>query len=280
MEQTGTAVPRLQSWLDWRNSTSEDGEPWKLYKDLVAPEQLTKHNLIIALRQSRGLDNINVCPLCNGDLTVNTENGERYCVCYVLDYQDEMAQRLRKIRSRVNVKSLNDLSADHIRDPLLRTKFTRAIEIVKGWMKYPGPDSWLVISGKVGNGKTHIVTAIAAELSPMAAFVTAEDLGQMFYDAIDDHSTGEKIRLLSTAPILIIDDIVTAHEYAKGKLSHIINNRYKYGKTLPTVVTTNYTDAALYSWDNRIASRLLDKDLSHYIRLDLPDYRTDKREVR
>jgi len=278
-------VPRLQSWLDWRNATTKNGVPWGAYIEMVAPQPLNRHNMIIGLRKKMGLDNVNVCPLCNGDQVVKMgftddqdfyRENDRYCACYMLDYQAKVENRHRQIKTSFKEAALAELTTNHLSNPAAKKNLETAIATVKGWMTYPGPNSWLVLSGMVGNGKTHMARAIATWLAPMALFITAEDLGQTFYNALDDHSTGEMLKILSGAPILIIDDIVSARDYAKERLSHVINSRYIHGRNLPTVVTTNLSEKALYQWDDRMASRLLDKEFSHYLRLDLPDYRVSR----
>jgi len=266
-------IPRLQSWLDWRHATTKNHVPWGAYIEMVAPNVLNRTNMIAELRKKQGLDNVNVCPICFGDQVVQLDGQDRYCACYMLDYENTVINRHRKIKSSFKPAILGSLEVNHLNNPQARTNLETAIQTVRGWMTHPGPNSWMVLSGKVGNGKTHMARAIATELAPMALFITAEDLGQSFYDALDDHSTGEILRIISGTPILIIDDIVSARDYAKERLSHIINNRYIHGRNLPTVVTTNLTSKGLYQWDDRMASRLLDKEFSHYVRLDLPDFR-------
>jgi DNA replication protein DnaC len=69
---------------------------------------------------------------------------------------------------------------------------------------------------------------------------------------------------------LILDDLGTqnATPWACEKLYQIINHRYTH--KLPTVITTNLS---LSQIDERIASRLKDRDLVMTIQIDAPDYR-------
>ncbi|MHB0858199.1 MAG: ATP-binding protein [Anaerolineae bacterium] len=129
------------------------------------------------------------------------------------------------------------------------------------------PLGWLILSGRMGCGKTHLAYAIAgARLQAgEAVFVAAVpdllDTLREGYDAREGFQT--RMRLLRTCPLLLIDDLGVENPTPWGaeKLYQIVDYRYQH--RLPLVVATNinpYSDEAgdRGRIEPRILSRLLE----------------------
>ncbi len=136
-------------------------------------------------------------------------------------------------------------------------------------------NGWLLLMGSYGTGKTHLAAAIANEvvsLSITTLFLTVPDLLDWLrysYNS-DDTSFEERFEEIRNIRFLVLDDLGTqnATSWAREKLYQIINHRYIH--QLPTVLTTNMN---LSQIDERISSRLQDRELVVNIQIDAQDYR-------
>lgn len=138
-------------------------------------------------------------------------------------------------------------------------------------------EGWLLLEGTYGTGKTHLAAAVGnarLQQGDLVLFITTPDLldhlrstyapgAEVGFDA-----TFERLR---NAQLLILDDLGVENpsEWAKEKLFQLLNHRYSH--QLPTVVTTN---ADLDALDARVRSRLLDRNVTHRVVIDAPDYRS------
>lgn len=124
--------------------------------------------------------------------------------------------------------------------------------------KLPGnnPDpgrNGLFITGPKGTGKTHLAAAIANHLMQNGTAVicmTMIDLLDRIKQTFEQQqkwgaSESSVLKTYKDVPLLIIDDMgkEPATEWAVSKIYAIINARYE--AYLPTIITTNYTDAEL-----------------------------------
>ncbi len=141
-------------------------------------------------------------------------------------------------------------------------------------------NGWLLLTGGVGCGKTHLAAAIAYEVVSLGVetlFLTVPDLlDWLRYTFSSDDATYEsRFEEIRNIRFLVLDDLGTqnATSWAREKLFQIINHRYI--KKLPTVVTTNLS---LKEIDDRISSRLQDRELVIRIQIDAPDYRNPLQE--
>jgi DNA replication protein DnaC len=160
-----------------------------------------------------------------------------------------------------------------------RQSLNQALRLARNFAQTP--ESWLVLLGTNGCGKTHLAAAIAnqclAQGKPVL-FVGVPDLLDHLRATFNPQSQVTHDRLFEQvrkAPLLILDDLGQHHStpWAEAKLYQIID--YRYSARLPTVITSCQT---LEEFDDRISSRMGDHSLSTVWVITAPDYRWDRKE--
>lgn len=197
--------------------------------------------------------------------------GEVYeCDCRKANQAQERLEKLRKL------SNLTSFSASSFADFESIPGTEKALEEAIGFAGDP-THRWLVLSGPVGVGKTHLAVAIAQhaiEQNSMAAYFAAVpdlmDHLRASFSPSSEEGYDERFEEIRTAQLLVLDDLGTenATPWAKEKLYQIINHRYV--ERLPTVITTN---VEVRNIDDRIASRMLDYRLATFVEIDAPDFR-------
>jgi DNA replication protein DnaC len=188
------------------------------------------------------------------------------------------------------VESLSDQWPDGLRncrfdnfefgnDRTLRSAAEEALNFAEN------PKGWLLLTGVVGCGKTHLAAAIKNardDRGQQTLFKTAPDLLDYLRAtyAPDSNVTYDRgFDAIRNAEVLILDDY-GAHSstpWAEEKLFQLLN--YRFNARLPTVITTNQpVDRAapasgMAIQELRIRSRLLDPALSKVCRIDAPPYK-------
>jgi len=140
------------------------------------------------------------------------------------------------------------------------------------------PEGWLVLQGVNGCGKTHLAAAIVnyryQANQPARFIVVPEFLDHLRYTFSPESkiSYDQLFEKVKTAPLLVLDDFgeQSTTPWAQEKLYQVIN--YRYNAQLPTVITTV---CKLDEIESRIGSRLIDKQLSTFLNITVPDYRGD-----
>lgn len=144
------------------------------------------------------------------------------------------------------------------------------------------PDSWLILMGQHGTGKTHLAASIANRRlmnSQPAYFVVVPDFLDYLratYGPGSNVSYDKLFEAIRTTPLLVLDDLgaQSSTPWAQEKLYQLLN--YRYNAKLPTVITTNLT------WDliePRVGSRMLDERLSTVLEIEAPPYRSVERRT-
>lgn len=228
------------------------------------------------------------CPHCGGvgyvryDVPVEHEKFGKVdtCICRAADVAQAARERLFEMS---NLNRLSHLTFDNF-SPVgnAKAKFMSAQERDNLRAAFEAsedfarnPQSWLLLEGGYGCGKTHLAAAIAnfAVGNGMPTlFITVPDLLDSLRFSYDDPETTfeQRFEEIRNAGLLILDDFGTqnATPWAQEKLFQIIN--YRYINKLPTVITTNLM---LDEIEGRIRSRLQDEGFVKYLKISAPDYR-------
>ncbi len=225
------------------------------------------------------------CPLCGGvgylreDVPVDHPHfGKLFpCRCKLAEIEQ---QRREQLRALSNLDHLARMTFDSfvLEGIGLHTdkeaNLSLAFDLARQYAD--NPQGWLVLFGGYGCGKTHLAAAIAnrtIERGLSVLFVVVPDLLDHLRATYSPSSAvgyDQRFEEVRSAPLLILDDLGTQSStpWAQEKLFQIFN--YRYNAQLPTVVTSNQS---LDEIDPRIRSRLEDRSLSKFLRIQASDYR-------
>jgi DNA replication protein DnaC len=142
----------------------------------------------------------------------------------------------------------------------------------------------IVLTGKPGSGKTHLVVGILRAIAESKAvsdatfslfrsrFVVVPELLDTLRERIGDPMVRDPLPGLLEAPLVVLDDLgrEKPSEWVTDRLYVLVNRRYN--AKLPTIVTTNYplSELAARGYD-AMMSRL--RDGASVVTLTAPDYR-------
>ncbi len=225
-----------------------------------------------------------VCPICGGfgwvyrDLPVSDPDYGKLepCSCQVENIQRAAVQRLYRISNLDSFKEMTFASFDtsgHDKQKGVNKTLEIAFNTASNYARHL--NGWLLLMGSYGCGKTHLAAAIANEVVSMGVetlFLTVPDLLDWLRYSFGSEETSYESRFeeIKNIRFLVLDDMGTQNTtaWACEKLYQIINHRYTH--KLPTVITTNI---ALNEMDERVSSRLQDRELVIKIQIDASDFR-------
>ena len=160
-------------------------------------------------------------------------------------------------------------------------EYQKLYEKLEEWCHSDFKKNLIFISGKVGIGKTYLTTAIANELieeGKIVKLVTAFQMSRDFKEYRFTHNEALLDKYL-TCEFLFIDDLGTETLYKSitiELLFHVINERRI--RKLCTIITSNLTLDEIYDrYDERIFSRIVDRDSSININMEGLDLRINKK---
>jgi DNA replication protein DnaC len=225
-----------------------------------------------------------VCPICGGlgyvrrDLPLDDPNFGllEACKCQKVEIQKSSLQRLYHL-SNLNAFKQMTFESFNAEGRGGNGESNKTLEVAFNTAKNYAHhlNGWLLLMGSYGSGKTHLAAAIANEVVSLGIetlFLTVPDLLDWLRFSYGSTETTyeERFEEIRNIRFLVLDDLGTqnATEWAREKLFQIINHRYTH--RLPTVITTNLP---LSKIDERVSSRLQDRELVISIQIDTPDYR-------
>jgi DNA replication protein DnaC len=139
------------------------------------------------------------------------------------------------------------------------------------------PNRWILFTGDMGSGKTHLAVAIAGEnlrKGHNVFFAFVPDLLDHLRATFSPNSPigyDQLFEQIKTVPLLILDDLgaESSTPWAEEKLYQIMV--YRQETLLPTIITTSFGMKDLEEAKPRIASRLMDSLLVEWVPIDAPD---------
>lgn len=234
-------------------------------------------------RSKKSLKN-SVCPICGGlgyvrrDLPVDDPNFGLLEVC---ECQKESVHKdtLARLYRTSNLEAFKDMTfgnfktGGHGSGKSINKTLEVAFNTAQNYAHHL--NGWLLLMGGFGTGKTHLAAAIANEVVNLGVetlFLTVPDLLDWLRFSYGSEETNYETRFdeIRNIRFLVLDDLGTQNTtaWAREKLFQIIN--YRYTHRLPTLITTNLP---LSQIDERISSRLQDRELVISIQIDAADYR-------
>jgi len=156
--------------------------------------------------------------------------------------------------------------------PGVAKTYKMAYDIAEGMGDY----IWLIIYGGTGNGKTHLLNAIAnrvIERGFEARYVLMAELLSDLRMAIKTNETDDKLSELKRVPYLLIDEVGLEYgsDWERQKVDELLTARWANGRF--TIAATNLDIEQL---PDRIKSRFKDKHLSRYVKNEAADYRLNR----
>ena len=144
----------------------------------------------------------------------------------------------------------------------------------------------LFITGPVGSGKTHLVSAIIDYIARLhkrkvkdLIFKSSANLLSEIRFSFDSKSTESLVKGFETADLLVIDDlgIEKSSDWTHEIFHKIIDSRYS--NLMPVIITSNFTDIELKEkMSERIISRIY--EMCRGIKLTGKDYRISNKIIK
>lgn len=214
------------------------------------PPELLPANWTHVLSDSQPADY--VCPDCGAVLRyvrlmpINGRAMYRRGMCRCEEQINNQRQQeyIEKI-TRENLTAYSGLGALRAKTfaELKGTEIQKALNHGRRFAENYPHDRWLIYSGQVGVGKTHLAAAIANDLVDRfvrVKFVVLPELLDEIRDSYGNESSINPVADLYHADVVIIDDL-GAHkvtEWATEEIYKIINNLYNLKRAV--VITTNF----------------------------------------
>ncbi len=212
--------------------------------------------------------------------TIVDEEDEKhtiFCECRLREWEWDNLQHWRRFTSLpkgTRLPSLDDFTkyGDSARWEPMKQALDHAHQLTA----QPTYMDWMTLMGAVGTGKTMLLLAIYAQLKPYAVYLGAGDLTSQIFESFGKGGETEDLtEALARVPVLLLDDfgIGAENKTVQGKITQILDHRYRLRRYRPTFVATNLNRKDLSKSNARVASRILDQDLCKVYEIRLPDYR-------
>jgi DNA replication protein DnaC len=137
------------------------------------------------------------------------------------------------------------------------------------------PTGWLVLTGPIGCGKTHLLVSIAKKCLErglqVLVYPVSELLDYLRSVSLSEQNFNEVFDQIKDVDVLVLDDYdEPGTMWARAKLFQLLNHRYN--ENLSTVIASSNVD--LESIDPRTYSRLNEKSLVTIVKMEnVRDYR-------
>ena len=213
------------------------------------------------------------CKKCEDSGFVNG----KYCTC------------LKKEISKILIKNsgfpkLNSFSSSNFEIFSNKEEIKKIYDIMQKWCNKESEKTLVYLLGNTGTGKTFLTSCMATEFISQGKIVyltTAFNLSQdflKFHRSFDDKQKAGVFENYLETEVLFIDDLGTEPIYnnvTREYLYLLINERKNKG--LRTIISSNLEPFDIRDkYDERIFSRIMDKEHSIVLKLDSKDVRLKK----
>lgn len=246
----------LTSWVAWRDFYTTDDRPFNALKEQFSKDTMPTSGEFLASYSGE-------CPYChNGHVLKNTELGLIYCICKMLTKIEELEERHKVVRTLVSKAYLSEIVYPKEMGDSYEKEMSKAVSLATSFIHRP--DHWVLLSGKVGCGKTHILKAINTAFYPMALYISAGNLENHIHKFRKEDELDTFFATLTKAPILIIDDIGMEHggPLVKSTIEKIVDSRYEAFPDMPTLFATNMLAWEIKEYIPRASDRILDMKIT------------------
>ena len=219
------------------------------------------------------------CAHCRDGMFVLRKTGELVpCpLCWPTETDEQRVHRLRR-GSGLDRPAFRARSFANYRTPKKpvpkypREVIDSMVEALRAAHRFASqPEGYLVLLGDNGCGKTHLAVAAGnhrLENGHPVMFVVVPDLLDDLRAGYGEEGGGSfdaRFERIRSAPFLVLDDFgaFRATEWALEKLFQLIDHRAT--ERLPTIVTSDMSEAMLMSLYRRIAVRILDPSAGRVI---------------
>ena len=220
--------------------------------------------------------NTGTCLICSGGGII-TEDGKMsfYCACKIVERERRLAARFNLL-SHISPEERKAAFSD-LKPWGEKGEWNTLAPAARAMTEFAHrPERWVVLMGNRGCGKSHLLLSAYAQLHQRAAYVYVPKLADDFHAAISSRSIPELVNAYAEVPVLFLDDLGAEHagsDFVASVLDNIIQRRYQWRTLRPTAIATNLNRKLLNQRYERLASRILDWQLSQVFVIKLGDYR-------
>lgn len=205
-----------------------------------------------------------ICTKCSGKRIVNEKKyGVIRCICALKEFETlELQNGINNYESAytptlfpefIEWKDWEKKDYDQITD-------IKAIKkACQNWCD--NPNTWLILYGNVGCGKTMLMQTINTYLTPWSLYITMQELEQLIFSSMKDDTYQMLVEDISSHPILLLDDVGADYgsDFVKSTTRKIIDYRYRLHGEHPTMISTNTDLINMTVYDRRIGDRIYDQ---------------------
>lgn len=203
------------------------------------------------------------------------QDGMPYLVLRECGYA-AMIRNVYRLKSRLATSGLGEHFWNRTLDSFEITETNRkAFETVKAWSDTIGVRRWLVLTGDVGLGKTHLAAGAMQEKMKQGLYCLYNLAASMVFGwhaAYQSNTLAAYEEELTTADLLFVDDLgkESATDNAKKFIISVFDNRYESDRS--TIITTNFSLQQLRDvYGKPLISRLA--EVAEFIAMTGEDYR-------
>jgi DNA replication protein DnaC len=240
-----------------RLSYDQDGKPTPSKLDSMLVWK--KMRKLDWAREGLNYNENGICVMCEGSerpMEVKLKNeGWTRCVCWTVQ-KEQRYIKAQDFATKHDILEWKDFEIWGSQTS--KSALTSALTTLKRWTLEL--DTWLLIAGKVGTGKSHLLHTLDTYLRPWSLYMSVPDLKDLTFAYTGKNELDVLLNKISTHPILLLDDVGAeyASSFAVSTVRQIIMARYNRWQEFPTVVSTNLTDGQLKDYDERMWDRLMD----------------------